>query len=278
MENRSFLQGRVACITGGITGQGLAVARLMALRGARLVLGSFVSDASEAPEVASSFPGARHLQSIRAELEAISQGVIAQHLDVRDQASIDKFVGTGLNRFGKIDILVNAAGVTVEQDVCGHSDELWHRVIDTNLTGAFRMIRECLPIMKKHGWGRIVNIGSTAATVGWKDNPAYCASKAGLLGLTRCVALEGAPHGVSCVMVSPTWVETGLMQQDLQQLADRDKMGRSAGQLKVDIKASNPQNRLIQPREVAELVVHLCREQSFGITGENVRITGGALW
>ncbi len=84
------------------------------------------------------------------------------------------------------DILVNAAGTTAEQPVSGHSDELWLKIIDTNLNGAFRMMRELLPGMIARKWGRIVNIGSTAATVGWKDNPAYCASKSGLLGLTRC--------------------------------------------------------------------------------------------
>jgi len=140
------------------------------------------------------------------------------------------------------------------------------------------MIREVLPNMIARKWGRIVNIGSTAASVGWKDNPAYCASKSGLLGLTRCVALEGAPHGVTCVMVSPTWVETELMRRNVAQVAARDGTGRSLDEAMADIARQNPQGRIIQPDEVAALVVFLMSEQAKGITMENIQITGGALW
>ena len=117
--------------------------------------------------------------------------------------SIKSFIESAAAHCGPFDILVNAAGTTAEQPVCGHTDELWLKIIDTNLNGAFRMTRELLPGMIARKWGRVINIGSTAASVGWKDNPAYCASKAGLLGLTRCVALEGAAHGVSCVDDQP---------------------------------------------------------------------------
>ena len=119
---------------------------------------------------------------------------------------------------------------------------------------------------------------ATAATVGWKDNPAYCASKAGLLGLTRCVALEGAPHGVACTMVSPTWVETELMRRNAAQLAQCEGKGRGVDDVIREIVESHPQKRMVQPQEIASLVVHLCREESLGITMENIQLTGGALW
>ncbi len=125
-------------------------------------------------------------------LSAHGTRVYAAHLDVRDSEVTNRFVAEAQAAIGPADILVNAAGTTAEQPVCGHSDALWDKIVDTNLTGAFRVTRAVLPGMIERGWGRIVNIGSTAASVGWKDNPAYCASKAGLLGLTRCVALEGA--------------------------------------------------------------------------------------
>ncbi len=140
------------------------------------------------------------------------------------------------------------------------------------------MVREVLPGMIERKWGRIVNIGSTAASVGWKDNPAYCASKAGLLGLTRCVALEGAPHGVTCVMVSPTWVETELMRRNVEQVVAREGRGRSPAEAMADIAAQNPQQRIIQPGEVAGTVAFLCSEAARGITAENIQITGGAHW
>lgn len=148
---------------------------------------------------------AEEIARVTAALSVHGTKVYAAHLDVRDSERTDKFVTEAEAAIGPADILVNAAGTTAEQSVVGHSDELWAKIVDTNLTGAFRVTRALLPSMIGRGWGRIVNIGSTAATVGWKDNPAYCASKAGLLGLTRCVALEGAPHGVTCVMISPTW-------------------------------------------------------------------------
>ncbi len=140
------------------------------------------------------------------------------------------------------------------------------------------MIRKLLPGMIGRKWGRIVNIGSTAASVGWRDNPAYCASKAGLLGLTRCVGLEGAPHGVTCVMVSPTWVETELMRRNVEQVVAREGRGRSLDEAMAEIAAQNPQQRIIQPGEIAATVAFLCGEGARGITAENIQITGGALW
>jgi NAD(P)-dependent dehydrogenase (short-subunit alcohol dehydrogenase family) len=140
------------------------------------------------------------------------------------------------------------------------------------------MTTAVLPGMIARGWGRIVNIGSTAASVGWKDNPAYCASKAGLLGLTRCVALEGAPHGVTCTMISPTWVETELMRRNVAQVVEREGLGRSPAEAMAEIARANPQGRLIQPEEIAALAAFLCSDAAKGITMENVQVTGGALW
>lgn len=259
----------VAIVTGGLSGIGHAVALDLAARGYRVVV------------------GARDLES-RARLDAfgalteaaIAGGgeVRADMLDLTDPGSVAGFCERTTERFGPADVLINAAGITAEQPVEGHGDALWQAIIDTNLTGAFRMIRACLPGMKARGWGRIVTIGSTAATVGWKDNPAYCASKAGLLGLTRCVALEGASHGVTCVMVSPTWVDTPMMAADLAQVVAREGRGRSVEEARAAIAAENPQGRIIQPGEVAELVAFLITDAAKGITMEEVKITGGALW
>ncbi|RVI84236.1 SDR family NAD(P)-dependent oxidoreductase, partial [Sinorhizobium meliloti] len=215
---------------------------------------------------------------VRERLAAAGTAVYAGHLDVRDSQAIEQFVSAAEAACGPADILINAAGTTAEQPVAGHSDELWLKIIDTNLNGAFRMTRRLLPGMIGRKWGRIINIGSTAATVGWKDNPAYCASKSGLLGLTRCVALEGAPHGVTCVMISPTWVETELMRRNVQQVVEREGRGRTMEEAMSDIAAQNPQNRIIQPDEIAALAAFLCGEGARGITMENIQITGGALW
>jgi 3-hydroxybutyrate dehydrogenase len=132
--------------------------------------------------------------------------------------------------------------------------------------------------MIERGFGRVINIGSTAASIGWKDNPAYCASKSGLLGLTRCVALEGAEHGVTCVMVSPTWVETEMMRLDCAQIALREGKGRTGEDVMAEFAKQNPQQRIIQPTEIASLTAFLCSDAARGINMENIQITGGALW
>lgn len=271
------LSGKSALVTGGLTGQGLAVARALAAQGADVAVGSFVGTTARMGDAAA-YPELAEMEQARQSLLAAGGRVFAGHLDVRDEASVQGFIAAAEVECGPIAILVNAAGTTAEQPVSGHSDALWQKIIDTNLTGAFRMIRAVLPGMMARKWGRIINIGSTAATVGWKDNPAYCASKAGLLGLTRCVALEGAPHGVSCVMISPTWVETELMRRNVAQLAEREGKGRTLEDAMAEIASQNPQQRIIQPGEVASLAAYLCRDDARGITAENIQITGGALW
>ena len=274
----STLAGRSAVITGGLSGQGLAIARALASEGASVAVGSYVASAAERPADAAYYPLADEITAVRGELAGLAGRVHAGHLDVRNQVSIEAFVAAAAAACGPADILINAAGTTAEQPVCGHTDELWSKILDTNLTGAFRMTRALLPGMIARRWGRIINIGSTAASVGWKDNPAYCASKAGLLGLTRCVALEGAPHGVTCVMISPTWVETELMRRNVAQLVAREGKGRSLETAMAEIAAQNPQGRIIQPGEIAALAAFLCRSEALGITMENIQVTGGALW
>ncbi len=274
-----ILAGRAALVTGGLTGQGFAIAAALARRGAAVAVGSFVGAMAGRQDDAAAYPDPAEIAEVRAALTGLGGGpVFAGHLDVRDAALIDDFVARAEVACGSFDILVNAAGTTAEQPLCGHTDALWLKIIDTNLNGAFRMTRKLLPGMIARRWGRVINIGSTAASVGWKDNPAYCASKAGLLGLTRCVALEGAPHGVSAVMISPTWVETELMRRNVAQTLDRDGSGRTLEDAMADIARQNPQQRIIQPDEIAGLAAFLCGDEARGITAENIQVTGGALW
>jgi NAD(P)-dependent dehydrogenase (short-subunit alcohol dehydrogenase family) len=271
------LKGRSAVITGGMTGQGLAIARRLAAEGANVALGSFVGESGRLKDVAA-YPDGRLADQLRNEISREGVAVHVGHLNVRDNSSIDSFLSEAAAICGKADILINAAGTSAEHPICDHPDDLWEKIIDTNLTGAFRMIRALLPGMIRRGFGRIINIGSTAASVGWKDNPAYCASKHGLIGLTKCVALEGAEHGVTCVAISPTWVETELMRRNVEQIIAREGKGRSLEQAMADFAARNPQKRIIQPEEVAALALFLCGNEARGITMENIQLTGGALW
>lgn len=252
---------RVAIVTGGLQGIGLAIARALTQQGARVAIGSRRGDDSEESSAAR---------------EAVGDRGMVAGLDVASTLSVESFVKKVEVRLGNPEILVNAAGVSVHQFVDGHSDEDWNHVIDINLSGPFKMIRACLPAMKANGWGRIVNIASTAARVAEPTHGAYCASKAGLVGLTKAVAKEGGPHGVTCVAISPGWVETEMLRESARIQAQ--KSGRSQVEEIAIMAQSNPQNRLIQPEEIAALTVFCCSDAAAGLTMEDIQVNAGALW
>jgi len=256
MTKELWHQGRVAIVTGGTAGIGLQIARTLLARGAKVAIG-----------------GRRSVE----EYERLAQGdFFVGRLNVCDSDSVNRFVDSVEAHYSEPGILVNAAGVSVHHEVCDHSDEDWNLVIETNLNGPFKMTRACLPNMLANGWGRIVNIASTAANTAVSTHAAYCASKAGLLGLTRAVALEGADRGVTCMSVSPTWVETEMLRNSIEKMAGRS--GQTLDAQRAEITASNPQNRLVQPQEIAELVSFLCSDLSPALTMEDVQVNAGAHW
>ena len=256
-----MMNDRIAIVTGGLQGIGLAIARELSRQGARVAIGSRRGGEGEA--------------SARARQAVGDAGLVAA-LDVASTRSTETFVEQVRASLGIPDILINAAGVSVHQTVCGHSDEDWDKVIDINLGGPFKMIRACLPDMKSRGWGRIVNIASTAARVAAETHAAYCASKAGLVGITRAVALEGGPYGVTCVAISPGWVETEMLRQSAKTIAS--KSGRTQAEEIAIMGQSNPQNRLIQPEEIAALAVFCCSDAAAGLTMEDIQVNAGAIW
>ncbi len=258
-KSEQYLEGRVAIVTGGLSGIGKAIALALAARGATIALGS-----------------RRAAGDSLGDFEAATERLFHQQLDVGDRMSVDAFVEALRGAHGAPDILVNSAGVTTHEFVCGHDEQSWLDVIDINLSGPFRMIRACLPAMIEGGWGRIINIGSTAATTAVADHAAYCASKSGLLGLSRAVALEGAPHGVSSVVISPTWVQTEMFDSSMEIQARN--AGRSVDEEIAALVAQQPQKRLVQPDELGALAAFLCRDEALGITMVDIQLNAGALW
>jgi 3-hydroxybutyrate dehydrogenase len=256
---QNYLDGRIALITGGFTGIGKAIAIALAERGATIAVGS------------------RHVNlPVVNEFKAITDRVFYQTLDVSNTDSISDFILALGKQYGPADILVNSAGISTHELVCDHDEQSWLDVIDVNLSGPFRMIKACLPSMMDRKWGRIINIGSTAATTATADHAAYCASKSGLLGLSRAVALEGAAAGVSSVVISPTWVQTEMFDQSM---AKQAKMaGRSVDDEIKLVLADTPQKRLVQPRELGALAAFLCHEDAVGITMEDIQVNAGAHW
>ncbi|MEO0371626.1 MAG: SDR family oxidoreductase [Pseudomonadota bacterium] len=255
------MSARLAVITGGLAGIGLAVAQELTRQGTRVAIGA--RRGGNADLVA----------RIR---DMVGPETYVGPLDVTEDRSVSGFMDNVATSLGTVDILVNAAGITLHQTTTGHRLEDWRSVLDTNLTGPFLTTRACLPGMIARRWGRIINIGSTAARTAQPDYPAYCASKAGLLGLTRSVALEGAPHGVSCIMISPTWLETDMLRASAAQMAETSS--RTAEEEIDAIAASNPQNRLVQPQEIAALVAFACSDAAPALTMEDIQINAGAHW
>jgi len=251
---------RVALVTGGCSGIGLEISRSLLQRQIHVVAASRRANDAE------------YKAAVGKQLE----GAMIAAVDVGDRDSVERCVADAERRFGPVNIVVNSAGMSTYQNVAGHSEQEWLDVIDTNLTGPFRVIRACLPKMKEQGWGRIVNIASTAARSAVADSAAYSASKSGLLGLTRAVAIEGAPFGISCVAVSPTWVETPMMHRTAEAAAQR--RGCSQSVILDEIRLANPQHRLVQPTEVAELVAFLCSDGAQAITMEDIQVSAAAHW
>ncbi|RRH78156.1 SDR family NAD(P)-dependent oxidoreductase [Falsigemmobacter faecalis] len=242
---------RVAVVTGGLSGIGRAIAERLSAGGMRVITGSRRGG-------------------------CLSADIAGHALDVTAPESVAAFTESVLRDYGRIDVLVNAAGIYEEAALKDHSEALWTRTLDVNLSGSFRMIRAVFPIMQTQGYGRILNIASVAAHQGMAGNAAYCASKAGLLGLGRCTALEGAAHGITCNSLSPTWVETEMLQGFMA--ADVARTGRSAAEVRADYAATNPQGALVQPGEVAALAAFLTSEEARAITMADYQINAGALW
>lgn len=261
MNREKILQDRVAMVTGGTSGIGRAIALALAKAGANIAIGARTANANH---------------SCLTEIEALGVKGLAISLDVTSTESVQNFYDSVIKAFGEIDILVNSAGITYLHTISGHPDDSWHQVIDVNLNGTYRTIKLCLPAMIERQWGRIINIASTAASVGEPTVAAYCTSKAAVVGLTRCVALEGAPHGVSCNAISPGWVETQLGKNAMKDFAEAE--GRNFVEYFNEVKQTNPQNRIIQPQEIGELAVFLCRDEALGITMQDLTISAGSLW
>ena len=250
----------VAIITGGLTGIGLECAKALKKMGNKIVIGSRRCEEPEA-EVAKKILG---------------DGSYFFYLNVGDEKSVKEFTSKVKETIGDPVILVNAAGIYKEAQIKDDNTQHWHDQLDVNLTGPFLMTKELMPGMIRKKFGRIVNIASTAGKVGAAGYAGYCASKAGLIGLSKVTALEGAPYNISCISVSPTWVETPMM--DSAALRYSKENGTSQNKAKDDLKKTNPQNRLVQPSEIAALIAFACGGECPALTNEDIQINAGALW
>lgn len=252
------LQHRIALITGGGRGIGRAIAQAFAQEGARVVLGARTRE---------------QVNDAAAEIGASAMAVVC---DVSDVASVHAMFATVQEKLGRgPDILVNNAGIAESSPFAKTTDELWQRHISTNLNGTFYCTRAALPSMIERGWGRVINVASIAGKTGAPYIAAYSASKHGVLGLTRSVALEVAAKGITVNAICPGYVDTEMTSRGIENITA--KTGHSASKALEAIKKMSPQNRLITPEEVAALALLLASEEGGGINGQAINVDGGSV-
>jgi 3-hydroxybutyrate dehydrogenase len=250
----SDLRGRTALVTGAASGIGLATARALAAAGAQVT----VTDV----DVAAGEREARTLDGrfIGADL---TRGDDCQRLIAETIAAV-----------GHLDILVNNAGVQHVAPIEEFPESQWRRILDLMLTAPFLLTQAALPGMYARGWGRIVNVGSVHSMRASAFKSAYVAAKHGLLGLTRVTALEGAPHGVTCNCICPSYVRTPLVEKQIGDQARVHGIPENEVVERVML-AEAPIKRLLEPDEVAAYAIFLCADAASGVTGSAVTLDCG---
>lgn len=251
----NYFSRQHAVITGGGSGIGEAVAERLAETGMRITL------MGRNPE---------RLSATAGRLKAASQQV-----DITDSGSVRNGFAAAVQTNGPVTILVNNAGSAESGPFARMDDDLWDRMLAVNLTGTYLCTKAVADKMSKAGFGRIINIASTAAQKGYAYVSAYCAAKHGVLGLTRALALELARKGVTVNAVCPGFTDTDLVARSLETIVNSTGMTRE--EALAELVKNNPQGRLIKPQEVAETVAWLCNENSASITGQAISVAGGEI-
>lgn len=193
--------------------------------------------------------------------------------DIADPPSVQRAFAAARDRFGAVHLLINNAGQAASAKFTDTDQALWNRLIAVNLTGTYLATREAIPDMLAEGFGRIVNIASTAGVRGAAYISAYASSKHAVIGLTRSLALEYASRNITVNAVCPGYVDTDIVKDAIALI--KTKTGRSDAEALAALVASNPQRRLIEPREVADTVMWLLRPGSESVTGQSIVLAGG---
>jgi 3-oxoacyl-[acyl-carrier protein] reductase len=240
------LSGRVAIVTGASRGIGRSIARTLGTQGAVVIAAARGDNA----------------RAVAEEIVAAGGEARAASVDVTDRASVDRVVAEALERHGRIDVLVNNAGIARDQLLLRMKQEDWDAVLATNLTGAFHTVQAALKPMIKQRSGRIVNITSVVGLAGNAGQANYAASKAGLVGFTKSVAREVASRAITVNAVAPGFIDT-------------DMTTTISAEMKEGMTKMVPLGRTGRPEEVAAAIAFLCSDEASYVTGETLRVNGG---
>ncbi|MGE5690667.1 MAG: SDR family NAD(P)-dependent oxidoreductase [Pseudomonadota bacterium] len=265
------LSGRVALVTGGSRGLGRADALTLARAGADVVIADIQVESDSGEEAAgygvlaqaARAQGMVYSEATAQEIQGMGRRAAAIKCDVTDRAQVDATVARVVEELGSVDILVNNAGTLDHAAQFHHqSPELWERDLRVNLTGAFNCAQAVWPHMRERGWGRIVNMASVAGTLGGFGQASYSTTKAGVLGLTRTLAMEGGRHGITCNAIVPGVIGTEAFNfanpEMNQRIVDRTVFKRPG-----------------EPQDVANAIAFLCSDLASYVTGIELNVSGG---
>ena len=253
------LKGKVACVTGAAQGIGQEICVRLAEEGANVAVMD-IRDTSLTVERCQ-------------QLNVGAQGLM---LDVRDKNQIHAVVQQIYDQWGRIDIWVNNAGIFDNTATVDVSEELWDRVSDINYKSMFLIAQAVIPIMEKQQWGRFINLSSMAGKMAYSEEIAYCSTNAAVLGLTRALAVELGPKGITANAICPGPIETEMLRNTYQHLADIN--GVTLEEWCESILKTIPVGRFGKPADVAALVAFLASEQAGFINGQAINIDGGLVF
>ncbi len=255
-----MLRGRTALVTGSTSGIGLGIARALAAQGANIVVNGFGE--------------AEVIEGVEKDLQALGVATMYHGADMSKPSQIEDLVRAAESRFGRVDVLVNNAGIQHVASIEDFPPERWDAVIAINLSSAFHTIRMALPKMKRANWGRIINIASVHGLVASVQKSAYVAAKHGIVGLTRAVALETAPTGVTCNAICPGWVLTPLVQKQIDARAARDNLDNDAARQSL-LGEKQPSLDFVTTEQIGAMAVFLCSPAGEQIRGVAYNMDGG---
>jgi 2-hydroxycyclohexanecarboxyl-CoA dehydrogenase len=249
----------IAVVTGGGRGIGQAICTRLAKGGADVV----IADLDEA-----------EMENTKQLVEAEGQRALPVETDVSDQESVQSTIDTVLDEFGSVDILVNNAGIAGPTSPCEEVEQSeWDATMDVNLRGPFLMCRAVLPVMKEQGHGRIVNIASVTGKKPLLNRTPYAATKMGLIGFTRTLALEVGEYDINVNAICPGSVDGPRIRGVFEQQAETTD--RTYDEVRADVEAQSPRNELVQREDIANVAAYLCSDEATRITGQDINVSAG---